>query len=451
MQRAYYYLKRWAWLLILCPLLAGGITLVVALVYPPVYEATANLAFGLGNTTNPNSISPEAAAQLGSTYTIMLESPEVLQTAAAQLGLDETTEQLSSQVHATYQSGSNIITLTADASDSILAIRLADTVVNVFRQEVQQITPTGRDLVSWGSAQMNPVKLKGITYSTAGIAIPLALLIALSFVALLYYLDDAIFIPEEITTAADVPVLSAPLPQARKERQRQITSQSGIDDTALLLLEAVRASVTWPATIFCAWATARERAPQDVMQLARAAARSGLRVLVINTDSRYPWLQEMYGISEACGLADALLNGHSLEPSIFPLATPGIAVVPSGPSPTKRTDVLLSPPRLAQLIAPLRQRADLILVTGAPILADSTAALTRATDGVILMAAMQRTRRNDLHEALATLHRVHARVLGVACGSAYQWAKLGKKQKVHGPPIQGANKAVKVKEMQEFN
>ncbi|HEY7418530.1 MAG TPA: hypothetical protein VH593_25360 [Ktedonobacteraceae bacterium] len=451
MQRACYYLKRWAWLLMLCPLLAGGTTLVLALVEPPVYEATVNVVFGLGNPTNPSYVTPTVAAQLGSTYTTMLESPEVLQAAAAQLGLRETTEQLSSQAHATYQSGTNIITFTADASNSATATSLADAVVSVFRQKVHHISPIGKDLVPWGSASTNPVKLKGITFSTAGMALPLGLLVALSFVALLYYRDTRIFTPDELTTVASVPMLSAPLPQARQRRQRRTTSQSGADAPASLLLEAVRASVTWPANIFCVWATARERDPQGVMQLARAAARAGLRVLVINTDGGYRWLQDMYGLSEERGLLDALLSGQSLKPYIFPLATSGIAVVPAGQSTTDGNDTLLSSPRLAELIAPLHQHVDLVLITGAPILANPTAALTRAADGVVLMAALQRTRRADLREALATLHRAHARVLGIALGSAHKCSKSGKKQRVYGPPLQAAGKTGTLKEMQEFN
>ncbi|HEY7125721.1 MAG TPA: O-antigen ligase family protein [Ktedonobacterales bacterium] len=203
MQRAFYYLKRWAWLLTLCPLLAAGITLVLALVRPPVYEATVNVVFGLANPTNPSALSPDVAAQLGKTYTIILESPQILQEAAAQLGLQETTQQLSSQVDATYQSGTNIITLTADASSSALATRLADAVASAFRQAVQQVSPIGTHLVAWGSAQINPVKQKGITLSTAGIAIPLGLLVALSFVALLYYRDDTIFAPDGVPCAFD--------------------------------------------------------------------------------------------------------------------------------------------------------------------------------------------------------------------------------------------------------
>ncbi|HLV97927.1 MAG TPA: hypothetical protein VKT82_04550 [Ktedonobacterales bacterium] len=451
MQRALYYVKRWAWLLLLCPVLAGGVTLVLAQMQPPVYEATVNLVFGLGNPTNPSYVSPEVAAQLGSTYTIMLESPEVLQTAAARVGLQETTEQLSSKIHAAYQSGSNIITLTADASSSDMATHLADAVVNVFREAAQRVSPLGKDVVSWGTARVNPVKLKGITFGTAGVAMPLGLLVALNVVALLYYLDDVIFTPEEAAAAADVPVLSAPLPQTKQSLQKNSTSQSEVDTTALLLLEAVRASVTWPATIFCAWASARDRNPQHVMRLANAAVCSGLRVVVINTDSHYPWLQGMYGLSEARGLGDALVSCHSLKSYILPLATPGLAVVPAGQASTGGSDMLLSPSRLTKLIAPLRQQIDLVLVTGAPILADPTAALTRAADSVILMAGMQRTRRADVREALATLHRVHARVLGMALGSTCEGVHFIKKQRGNTPLIREASKAVIAEEMREFN
>jgi hypothetical protein len=70
---------------------------------------------------------------------------------------------------------------------------------------------------------------------------------------------------------------------------------------------------------------------------------------------------------------------------------------------------------------------------------------------VVLMAALQRTRRADLREALAALHRVHARVLGIAVGSAHQRSKSGRKRRGDGPPLQVAGKAGTVNVKREFN
>src|SRR5574337_1371130 len=60
MARAIYYVRRWAWLLILCPILAGGVTLAVVEVekanQPPVYEASTSLIFGIANPGGPGYV-----------------------------------------------------------------------------------------------------------------------------------------------------------------------------------------------------------------------------------------------------------------------------------------------------------------------------------------------------------------------------------------------------------
>jgi len=418
--RAIYYLKRWAWLLVLCPILAGGVTLGVVKVtratHPPMYEATIKLIYGLSNPNGPPGyLSYQTATQLENTYSTLLQSRPVLQDVITQLGLHETPDQLAGQIHVSSQPG-NIIALQADASSSAAAAGLVNAVVSGFDQVASALPVAGkhggRDIAPLGGATVTTIQPTKLSTTTAIIAALLGLAIALAFVALLYYLDDTLFAPDEIARVTDVPLLSAPLPHRDR---RSPDDPASADEAARLLLASLRASIASPAVLFCAWTSTRDREPQTLLHLAGAAVRSGLRVILINTDSQYRWLQDLCGIQESPGLADALrADRPGLEPYIVPLAMPGLAAVPAGQS-TAETPALLDSPRLERIIAPLRQYVDLALITGAPVLTDpAAAALTRVADGVVVMATARRTRRRDLSAALTVLQRVRARILGIA-------------------------------------
>jgi succinoglycan biosynthesis transport protein ExoP len=417
MLRAIYYVKRWAWFLILCPILAGGGTFglakVVKATQPPTYEATIRLIFGLANPGGPGYLTSQVASQLQNTYSTLLQNPTVLQDAARQLNLNETPDQLAKQIHISSQSG-NIIAVQADASTSDGATNLASAVVLAFNHvaaKLPVVAGRGQDIAPVGSATVTTVASSKLSSSTAAIAALIGLVIAASVVALLYYLDDTIFQPEEVARVDDVAVLSAPLP----ERRRAAADQGDADATTRLLLASLRASVTCPAVLFCAWASERDRDPGAVLRLAETAARSGLRVALLNTDSRYHWLADLCGVPEDVGLANALLSAQPiLTPYIIPLATPGLAVMPAGQAGAETT-ALLDSTRLDRLIAPLRQYIDLAFITGVPVLDDpAAAALTRVSDGVLFMATARRSRRRELRDALVVLRRVRARVLGLA-------------------------------------
>jgi succinoglycan biosynthesis transport protein ExoP len=421
MLRAIYYMKRWAWLLILCPVLAGGVTLAVGRIekatQPLRYEATIRLLYGLANPDGPPGyLSAQVASQLEATYSALLQNPTVLHDAALQLGLNETADQVASQIRVTPQPG-NIIVLQADAATSNGAANLASAVVLAFNHFAAQLPATkarGPDIAPLGPATVRAVAASRISSSTAVIAALLGLAAAASLVALLYYLDNTIFQPDEIARIADVPVLSTPLRRSIFHH-RAADRQAEIDVTVRLLLTALRTRISWPGVLFCAWASEHDCNPEAVLRLADIAARSGLRVVVINTDSQHHWLERLCGIHEDAGLVDMLLADHpDLTPYIVPLEVSGISVVPAGRF-REEAAMLLDSPRLEQLIMSLRLHVDLTLITAAPVLTDpSVVRLAQVSDGVLFMATAQRSRRRDLRDALEVLGQVQASVVGLA-------------------------------------
>jgi Mrp family chromosome partitioning ATPase len=98
----------------------------------------------------------------------------------------------------------------------------------------------------------------------------------------------------------------------------------------------------------------------------------------------------------------------------------GVQVLTAGPLAAPPFEILTSP-RVGNLIASLRSRADLIILDAAPIsTANDAALLQRMVDGTILVVDAQRTGTRALSRALYALEVASANVIGVVLNKPKQ-------------------------------
>ena len=147
--------------------------------------------------------------------------------------------------------------------------------------------------------------------------------------------------------------------------------------------------------------------------LAVSIAQTERRVLVVDADLRRPSLHEIFGLPNDRGLTTLLGAPDALANPPFQ-ATPvaGLSVLTSGPLPPRPAD-LISSRRMEEMVAWLAEQADLVLFDAPPInvVADGLVLATR-TGGVLLVVRERRTQREAVRQAMASLSRVNARVLG---------------------------------------
>jgi non-specific protein-tyrosine kinase len=160
-------------------------------------------------------------------------------------------------------------------------------------------------------------------------------------------------------------------------------------------------------------------APQEeksttLANLAVVEAQAGNRVLLIDCDLRQPMLHQLFGASNETGITNLLLR--DLPPGELPAQSTGVDglhLLPSGPLPPNPAE-LLGSRRMAELIARLKDEADLLLFDAPPVVAVTDAAvLSTKVDGVLLVVSAGRTRREQAHRARELLGNVNARILGV--------------------------------------
>ncbi len=152
-----------------------------------------------------------------------------------------------------------------------------------------------------------------------------------------------------------------------------------------------------------------------VANLATVMAQSGLRVVVVDTDLRRPVQHKIFGVSNAEGLSNAVLDPEQgAERYLQSTEVEGLWVLPSGPLPPNPAE-LLGSERMAEVVAELRTFADLLLFDSPPALVVTDAAVLagRLESGVLLVTDVARTRRGMAKRAVEELERVHADMLGV--------------------------------------
>ncbi len=150
-----------------------------------------------------------------------------------------------------------------------------------------------------------------------------------------------------------------------------------------------------------------------VANLAVVLAQAGKRVLVADCDLRHPRQHEIFGLSNNLGLTTVLRDDVPF--SSLPLADTGVAglsVLTSGPVPPNPAE-LLARPRMAELIASLAARADVVLFDAPPVVVVTDAAILAArVDGVLLAINARGTKRDHALRAKELLEKVNARLLG---------------------------------------
>jgi capsular exopolysaccharide synthesis family protein len=170
-----------------------------------------------------------------------------------------------------------------------------------------------------------------------------------------------------------------------------------------------------PKTIVVTSSVPGEGKTTITISLARIAARSGLKVLIIDGDLRRPNVAKALGIADSArGLIEAVTGQAPLDQCLEKDPKSDAMILPCLATPANPADVLSSQ-AMETLIRNLSQAFDVILIDAAPMLpVNDTKILSRLSDTVLFVVRWEKTPREAAANALRSLSDVHATVAGVA-------------------------------------
>jgi capsular exopolysaccharide synthesis family protein len=419
-------LGRRAWLIALCALLAAGSALVWSLLQAKEYSATAKLF--VPSTGTKGVPSWQAAANNAE----LISQDSVAKAAADDVGGGVTPDQILSSVGVDSSQDTNVLSVTATASDP----RRAAAIANAF------VDNSGRafkgdevDVLTRASVPASPSS-PNVARNTAFGGI-LGLLLGAVVALLLARFDRRLRRSDELEETVGVPVLGS-VPESRalasfvdgaRPGKRPPGSPPFVDTEALRML-ATRLRYFGKdrdfRSIIVTSALPREGKTTIAANLAMTEADSGSRVLLVEADLRRPALASIEGLHRLPGLAE-LLSGQSTldgalqqvgDPSHPELAARSLDVIVGGNAPSNPVEVLKSP-NMAKLLEEVSVRYDLVVVDAPPLplLADPIPLITLA-GGVLVVAELGKVTRDDVARLLDQLRSLDAHVLGVVANRA---------------------------------
>jgi polysaccharide biosynthesis transport protein len=151
------------------------------------------------------------------------------------------------------------------------------------------------------------------------------------------------------------------------------------------------------------------------VSLARALARGGDRVVLVDADLRRPSVHASLGMEATPGLSNHLSgqDGPTGYRSLLqPGDVPGLSVIPSGPLPPNPPE-LLTTGAFSSLLGSLKSECDWVILDSPPAvgLADALL-LASASDMVLLVIRHAATDRDLIRRALGSIRRANGSILG---------------------------------------
>jgi non-specific protein-tyrosine kinase len=238
---------------------------------------------------------------------------------------------------------------------------------------------------------------------------------------LIEYLNEGVQSPAEISRMLGLTALGTIGKLSSKEKGVVIVSQPRSPNAEAFRVLA--ANIRYSAlvnplhTLLVTSPMAQEGKSTITANLAAALALAELRVLVVDADLRKPQQHRLFGIKQGGGLTSALLEG-SVDGRVKAVDPEGLKVLPSGHLPPNPAEMLGSA-KMLNLIEQLRSQADIVLIDCPPVLpvADATI-LAPHVDGVLMVLRANHTRGRLALEALESLRKVNAHLVGAVLNAA---------------------------------
>ena len=177
----------------------------------------------------------------------------------------------------------------------------------------------------------------------------------------------------------------------------------------------------------------REGKSTTLANLGVALAALGNRVVLVDLDLRRPALAALFGVHQLTGLTDVVVGRKHLDAALVPvelshptqdeeegpdpsgLPLPGsLHLLPTGPLPPSPGEFVASEALAARVLAPLRKKADYILVDSPPACAFGDAArLSARVDALVVVTRVGVANRSALQDLQRQLAAAPVPPLGV--------------------------------------
>jgi polysaccharide biosynthesis transport protein len=295
-------------------------------------------------------------------------------------------------------------------------------------EELQTLEATGSSATLVGrAARATLVQPKTTRNVILAVIVGLALGIALAF--LREALDTRVRSVDELRARLGVPLLGhIPRPGRRlapKKHLPTLSDPTGASTEAFRILKnnlEISQLEHHAGSIAITSTSEDEDGSATAANLAVILARSGRHVILVDLNLRHPRIAQLFGLRDRPGLTSVALGVTLVDAlRVVDVSQPGppradsgtLEVVTAGQQPPDPGEFLLSS-LVAETLEVLEERCDVLLIVTPPLLAAGDAmTIAPHADALILIAGIDRARREALVEARRVLERCPTFTLGV--------------------------------------
>jgi len=258
---------------------------------------------------------------------------------------------------------------------------------------------------------------------TLGIAVPAGIFLGLLLALVAERLDAGFRTNSQIEKLVGLPVL-ATLPEMPGLKGAECAADAMIDKPLSSYTEAVRglqiglahSNVDQKAkTVLVTSSVPNEGKTTVALSLARLAARSGQRVVLVDADLRHPSVAPTLGVSKPeKGILEVLVGDAPVEECLIKDPKSTVSALLATKSPGNPPD-LLGSGAMHKLIDGLRKTFDMVIIDSAPLLPVHDArVLAHLADAVVFVVRWDKTPREAVVGSVRALADSQARVAGIA-------------------------------------
>lgn len=261
-----------------------------------------------------------------------------------------------------------------------------------------------------------PVRPLPVRTGMLGAAVGLMLAFGIGFA--IEYLDDSLRSPVDVDQVLGLPVLGyiSDIKQARGTHSLHVTAfpRSPLAEAFRNLRSGIEFSgENPPKTILVTSSRPSEGKTTIAANLAAIFAQGGKRVVLVDADLRRPAIHATMGVPNRLGLTTLFRDSLKLEMvwKFYSSGSGGMHVITSGSLPANPSELLASD-KMLHIMAELRQKADVVIFDGPPMMVADAQIMASLVDGVLLVLQPGKSPADEAKSTLTQLQRSGANVIG---------------------------------------
>ena len=353
--------------------------------------------------------------KLVSTYRQIVRSKLVLNQVIDKLYLPYSTDKLANKIDVVALEDTEILKISVTDNDPSLAVNIANTTADIFKNEITQIYNINNVSVI-DKAVKNSNPSNDTLFRDIILAIFVAIVGSSGIVFIVYYFDDTLRYSEDMESEIGMPIIAkiykdnSGIDLVVEKKPKADTSESIRTLRTNLQFASVDSNLQ---TLLITSTMPSEGKSFVSANLAVSFAQAGKKVLLVDCDLRKGRQHKIFKVSSKSGLSNLLIDNIMDYPKyVIPTKIENLSIIPRGTFPPNPSE-LLNSNKNAKLIELLKKSYDIVILDGAPCngLSDSLI-LSTLVDKTLLVCSVNKTPKTALNNAKKSLEAVGANLAG---------------------------------------